>query len=143
MRLDRDTEVEIEVTEREPRGDDDGKEEEEEVHEQANGERMRKIPHGPSPEEWGIHRITHRPYRSWCPKCVAGRGHQGAHVASEDPLDDTPMVSIDYCFLRRSSEDRSVPVLVAKVRQLNILFAHVVPFKGEVTGRWWLCWPRI
>ena len=40
------------------------------------------------------------------------------------------MVSIDYCFLRGSPSDASVPVLVMKVRRLNLIFAHVVPHKG-------------
>ena len=39
-------------------------------------------------------------------------------------------MSIDYCFLRRSSDEKTVPVLVAMVRKLGLVFAHVVPFKG-------------
>ena len=91
---------------------------------------MRQIPKGPTKEEIRRHNATHCPYRSWCPKCVAGRGHQGPHNASEEPLDNTPMVSLDYCFLRRTTEEASVPILVAKVRKKNLLFVHVVPCKG-------------
>ena len=62
---------------------------------------------------------------------MAGRGHQGGHSASQDPIDGTPIIALDNRFLRRGTEgEASVPVLVAKVRKLNLLFAHVVPNKG-------------
>ena len=93
-------------------------------------DRMQAVPKGPTAEEMRRHRATHCPYRSWCPKCVAARGHQGPHRASDEPIDDTPQISMDYCFIRRSTEDASVPVLVAKVRRLNVMFSHVVPMKG-------------
>ena len=30
-------------------------------------------------EEWKSHRLTHLPYRSWCPECVAGKAVDDAH----------------------------------------------------------------
>ena len=100
--------------------------------EQVAGARMRKVPRAPTEEEWRLHRATHCPFRSWCPKCVAGRAVRGGHPESEGFIDDdVPMVCVDYCFLRRGTEsDKSIPVLVAKVRKMNLMFAHVVPFKG-------------
>ena len=92
--------------------------------------KVRPIPKGPSAEQLRIHNATHVPFRSWCPKCVSARGHQSAHRASPDPTDSTPMISFDYCFLRRGENEGSVPVLVGKVRKYNFLIAHVVPFKG-------------
>ena len=92
-RVDRDTEVTVETTEREREEHTD----EEEVFERVAGAKAKKIPRGPTAEEQRLHRVTHCPFRSWCPKCVAGRGHQGGHFASEEPLDDTPIISIDYC----------------------------------------------
>ena len=139
VRLDRDTEVEVVTGEGAPEGEDAQAPAPEDAHapapeedapERAQGERVRRVPHGPSAEEMRVHRATHCPYRSWCPKCVAGRGHQGPHTKSEDPLDDTPIVSIDYCFMRRSSDDTTVPVLIAMVRKIGLVFAHVVPHKG-------------
>ena len=118
VRVDRETEVEVEERRVEEEVEEDeaargvGLEEaaQEEVFESTRGEKARRIPRGPSAEEVRLHRITHCPYRSWCPKCVGGRGHQGAHTANKAPNDNTPMVSIDYCFLRRSPDDASVPV---------------------------------
>ena len=79
FRVDRDTEVEV-VTgvaeEEEPA--------EEENFERAVGEKIKKPPNAPSEKEWRIHRATHCPFRSWCPKCVAARAHQGGHGDSEE-----------------------------------------------------------
>ena len=93
--------------------------------------KVKPVPKSPSPDEVRMHNATHIPFRSWCPKCIAGRGHQSGHFSSEAPLDGTPMISVDYCFLRRSENGTSIPVLIAKVRRLNILFAYVVSHKGS------------
>ena len=99
--------------------------------EAAVGDRMKRPPKAPSAEEWRRHRATHVPFRSWCPKCVAGRAVRGDHSEAEAPIDETPQVSMDYCFLRRGADgEASVPVLVAHVRRLGLVFAHVVPHKG-------------
>ena len=117
VRIDRETEVEVTVEGGAEEAHKEGGTED--TWERARGEKMKKPPKAPSMEEWRLHRATHCPYRSWCPKCVAARAHQGGHMTSEDPLDGTPMVSMDYCFIRRGTDGEvSVPVLVASVRKL-------------------------
>ena len=66
--------------------------------ERPSEDKMKIPPKAPSASEWRIHRATHVPFRSWCPKCVAARGKRGDHPGSEEPLDETPQVSVDYCF---------------------------------------------
>ena len=44
----------------------------------------RRDPGQPTAEERRTHEITHLPYRSWCPTCVAGRGTGFKHL-SQDP----------------------------------------------------------
>ena len=90
VRVDRDTEVEI-----------GAEEHSEERPERARGEKAKKIPRAPTAEEIRVHKATHCPFRLWCPSCVAARAHRSGHFKSEEPLDDTPMISFDYCFLRR------------------------------------------
>ena len=93
VRIDRDTVVEIESSERNaPIAD--------ESPEVTVGDRIKRPPKAPSAEEWRRHRATHVPFRSWCPKCVAGRAVRGDHSEAEAPIDETPQVSMDYCFLR-------------------------------------------
>ena len=102
----------------------------EDVHDHSV-RKMKPVPKSPNADEVRKHVATHVPFRSWCPKCVAARGHQSGHSASQAPIDHTPMVSLDYCFLRRGDDDVNIPVLVAKVRQQNFLIAHVVDHKGK------------
>ena len=40
------------------------------------------IPLLPSREEVLRHRLTHRPFRSWCPHCVRGKGRESQHRKS-------------------------------------------------------------
>ena len=99
---------------------------EDDIPERNSREKAKQKPKGPSSEELRIHRATHCPYRSWCPKCVAGRGRQGSHNQGEEGQDETPVVCMDYCFLRRGEEgEQSVPVLVGRVKHKNVLIAHV------------------
>ena len=37
------------------------------------------VPHEPSPEELAKHRLTHIPYKSWCPLCVSTRARRDGH----------------------------------------------------------------
>ena len=93
--------------------------------------RTRKPPTSPTMEEWRDHKATHVPCRSWCLRCVAASTHQSSHRRPDDVLDDTPLISLNYCFLKREEESASsIPALVGKLRQKNLLLAHVVPSKG-------------
>ena len=101
--------------------------------EAPDGSRIKvgKVPRGPSREEYRSHQATHVPFRSWCPKCLAGRGHNSGHRSGEEPIDETPMCSLDYCFIRRGDKDDTcIPVVVMKLRRVGAIAAHVVPGKG-------------
>ena len=57
------------------------------------------VPMPPSAADVAEHRVTHMPYRNWCPHCVAGRGlgeRRGRHVGRQH---DIPRVGIDYWFV--------------------------------------------
>ena len=84
VRVDKDTEVDVEQTVRSEGADDNA---EGEISEQDGTEspeiKARRIPKGPSKEEKRLHDLTHVPFRSWCPKCVAGRACRGPHPESD------------------------------------------------------------
>ena len=126
----------------EPRGPE-AQEEGEEVREVRNP----PVPETPSREEVLRHRLTHRPYRNWCPHCVRGKGRSDPHLRStqKDAQSDVPKVVADYFFVgqRRSSNrdqrraedaiaegDGQTPVLVLKDVRSKSLFAHACPCKG-------------
>ena len=86
----------------------------------------------PTKEEVRRHNVSHLPFRSWCPQCVACRGKDDAHRAREDPeAARGAEVHFDYAFLRNEEGGNKATVLVGRCRQSKFLVAHVVPAKGE------------
>ena len=72
---------------------------------------MRRKPAGtPTEEEVRAHRVSHLPFRDWCPECVAGRAKEWPQRARNSPETLTvPEVHLDYCFIREvAGEDYSV-----------------------------------
>ena len=53
--------------------------EDDEEGEDALPAKGKKILGAPPEEELRIHRISHLPFRKWCPECMAGRGTDDAH----------------------------------------------------------------
>ena len=97
----------------------------------------RAMPKGPSEEERRRHRVTHYPFRSWCPECVAGRAKSYPHKRREESSDSGyPEISFDYCFPRREKRGESISVLVGREKRSQMLIAHVVPVKGA--GAQWI-----
>ena len=80
--------------------------EEEEAQPQGESEEVRemqapRIPVAPSREEVLQHRLTHRPYRSWCPHCVRGKCRADQHRQSGQKGEETeiPKLVSDYFFV--------------------------------------------
>ena len=98
---------------------------------------VKKVTPLPSEEEQRQHRVTHLPFRSWCPQCVAAAAnddpHRARRLATPKPL-EVPEVHWDYCF-PRDETDWNV-VLVGRDRETRMTVAHVVPYKGA--GVEWL-----
>ena len=53
----------------------------------------------PSQSEVEFHNLTHVPYRSWCPFCVAARRKNDAHRSQDGEDREVPLLCSDYCFL--------------------------------------------
>ena len=89
---------------------DGGEEEEGEEEDEEFGVRTakgRRLPRrGPTPREREEHALTHVPYRSWCPACVAGRGRGPAHTTAADEGDEKPpTVCCDFWYPAAGAED--------------------------------------
>ena len=85
----------------------------------------------PSPEERKRHNVTHIPYRSWCPVCVAARGRDDQHTSlDEDRERSIPEAHFDYCFLKNKVGEQPLTTLVLKERPSKVIFAYAVPEKG-------------
>ena len=69
-----------------------------------------RVPILPSREEVLKHRLTHRPFRTWCPHCIKGKGREDRHLQSRQKgsVPGIPKVVSDYFFIgRRRARDRS------------------------------------
>ena len=105
------------------------------------------VPILPSREEVLRHRLTHRPFRVWCPHCIKGKGREDRHMASKQKgvIPGIPKIVSDYFFIgRRRPKERServredeeaeregqTPILVIKDTLSKSLFAHACPRKG-------------
>ena len=94
---------------------DQPSEEVKEDGEEAREVKAPPIPYTPSAEEVRQHRLTHRPFRSWCPHCIRGKSRAGQHRKSpqKEEYQGIPKLASDYFFigskrpLQRSEGDKA------------------------------------
>ena len=90
-------------------------------------------PGAPTPSEIEEHNVTHLPFRSWCPHCVAGKDQDLPHKKREHQCEkQISEIVFDYRFLGGEDDTETLGVQVARDRWTQMLFAHVVPRKGMV-----------
>ena len=87
-------------------------------------------PSEPSQAEVDLHNLTHLPYRSWCPHCVATRRPNVAHRTSKTES-TLPLLVMDYCYVRDAVDQDLTTVLVARVFPYRMTFAMSVDVKGR------------
>ena len=82
-------------------------------------------PHAPSQKEREQHEMTHLPFRSWCWKCVFGRGKEMLHRRNKDEK-VMPEVHLDFMFFGpKDSPQNTVPCLVMREVVSNMMMAAV------------------
>ena len=66
----------------------------------------------PKPEEVAIHNLTHLPYASWCPVCVACKGKESPHFREnpEKERSSRPTFCMDFCFTGTSHDEAPAAV---------------------------------
>ena len=106
--------------------------------EEAEDPLQRRRAYQPTPEETRQHRLTHMPYRDWCPECVAGAANDHPHMSRDPKIREAltvPEVHWDYCFPRdpEGGKGENAVVLVGRDRETKYTIAHVVPLKGAST----------
>jgi hypothetical protein len=101
--------------------------------EEARRPTMRRAPVEPTTQEIAEHNLTHLPFRSWCPCCVAAKAKQWPHRKStvkEDAEETVPSVHMDYWFMRDVEVAENVTVINFKEKNTKMYGAHVVRKKG-------------
>ena len=66
----------------------------------------------PKPEDVAIHNLTHLPYASWCPVCVACKGKESPHPREnpEKERSSRPTFCMDFCFTGTSHDEAPAAV---------------------------------
>ena len=73
----------------------------EEDPQQAKSARGLKAPAEPTPQERAEHELTHLPFWSWCPTCVANKGRADNHPKQTSKM---PVVQFDFCYFKTAGE---------------------------------------
>ena len=85
----------------------------------------------PTAAQIAAHNITHLPYRSWCPYCVAARRPNSHHSRSKsEDQKSSPLLVADYCFMRDNDDSEITTVLVIRLYPAKAIIATVCPSKG-------------
>ena len=109
----------------------------EEVEEEADEARrptMRRAPVEPTKQEIVERNLTHLPFRSWRPCCVAAKAEQRPHHRSpvqEESEDTVPSIHMDCWFMRDDEVVENVTVINVKEKNTKMFSAHVVRKKGD------------
>ena len=89
-----------------------------------------KGPVNPTAAEVDLHNLTHIPYRSWCPHCIACRKPNTPNFSSRSEK-NIPLLVADYCFIRDSADQDLATVLVVRVYPHRMTLATCVDAKGR------------
>ena len=89
------------------------------------------IPHTLTVEEYIRHKITHYPFKAWCPICVKNAAQNKPHYKSNHER-EVESISMDYMFMtdKPTNIDAVHPILVIKARISGGVWALPVLRKG-------------
>ena len=78
-------------------------------------------PKQPTKAQIALHNLTHLPYRSWCPHCLAARRPNASHRRNKSSSGRTvPLFCADYAFIRKPEEDPAVDRLAEFLKSTGI-----------------------
>ena len=104
------------------------------AEDEARRPTMRRALGEPTKQEIIEHNLTHLPFRSWRPCCVAGKAKQWPHhksPAQEESEDTAPSIHMDYWFMRDDKVVENVTVINVKEKNTKMFSARVVRKKGN------------
>lgn len=100
---------------------------EEEPH-QAKAAKGLPQPAQPTAQEGAEHELTHLPFRSWCPTCVANKGRADNHPKQTSKM---PVVQFDFCYFKTAGEQTVTPILTGIDVETGMAMATFVSDKQQ------------
>ena len=98
-------------------------------HPDAGRVRALKKPTAPTRAQREAHEVAHLKYEPWCEHCVKGKGLNDPHRRLKKHRQESviPVVSMDFAFSKRESQEGTSPVLVIRDHLTHMTFAHPLP----------------
>ena len=114
---------------------DDNTEPEMDMDEIMRDAKMLNLPPMPSVEEYLKHKVTHMPFKAWCPICVRNQAQNPPHRKNQH-VRTFPSFHIDYMFMNPNvdEEQSNCPMLVIKEKNSGGIWALPVVRKGVNGG---------
>ena len=84
----------------------------------------------PSPDEVARHNLTHLPYKRLCKSSVGARCPNLPHVRLPPFSRKHPLFVLDYCFVRKSTDQDLITVVVGRLYPSRTVFAVPCDVKG-------------
>ena len=100
----------------------------EEEPQQAKTAKGLPQPAQPTAQERAEHELTHMPFRSWCPACVANKGRADNHPKQTSKM---PVVQFDFCYFKTAGEQTVTPILTGIDVETGMAMATVVSDKQQ------------
>ena len=102
--------------------------ENEEKTQQAQRLRRMKAPQQPTRQERFEHKLTHLPYRSWCPICVKSKSRTDNH---RKQTSRQPVIQVDFTYMKALGDKQVLPVLTAIDVESGMAMAVLVQDKNH------------
>ena len=85
-------------------------------------------PAQPTQQERAEHELTHLPFRSWCPTCVANKGRADNHPKQKSKM---PVVQFDFCYFKTAGEPTTSAILTGIDVETGMVMATMVGDKQQ------------
>ena len=85
-------------------------------------------PAQPTQQERAEHELTHLPFRSWCPTCVANKGRADNHPKQKSKM---PVVQFDFCYFKTAGEPTASAILTGIDVETGMVMATMVGDKQQ------------
>ena len=100
----------------------------EEDPQHAKPARELTAPAQPTQQERAEHELTHLPFRSWCPTCVANKGRADNHPKQKSKM---PVVQFDFCYFKTAGEPTASAILTGIDVETGMVMATMVGDKQQ------------
>ena len=77
------------------------------------------------------HKLTHLPYRNWCPACVRGKAIEARHQKNDSRNRAVPILQLDYTFINTEDQASQETIITAIVTKTGYATAIHCSTKGS------------